>query len=166
MNGCTASMWKNEKFLAVRQVRAWWPSRVSCWLSICPFTCLGVGWEPGPPPAVWAIVAYLNPLFELNPQTPKCCHMDLWSAHLALTRLHRHCHHPSLLQQHPELRVGVLSFLSVVLVLWLAAFCPVLVKKRAAFQFSFLSKYAVRVALLFSPLAPSLAASTTLLLEW
>jgi hypothetical protein len=154
MNGHTASMWKkNWEFLAVRRVGAWWPF-ASVMLTVrFPITWLGVGWEPGLP-AVWAWIAYLNPLFELNPQTPKRCHMDLWSARLVLIHLHRHRHHTSLLQQHPEFRVSVLSFLSMVLFLWRAACCPFSIKQRAAFQLSVLSKYFVRVALLFSPLAP------------
>ncbi len=80
--------------------------------------------------------------------------MDLWLASLVLIHLHHHCHHPSLLQQHPEFTVSVLSFLSAVLFLWRADFCPFSVKQRAAFQLSLLSKYVVRIAHFFGPLTP------------
>ncbi len=131
-----ASVWKVETFLAVRRVNMLWPF-LSVMLTVrFPITWLDVGWEPAPPPAVWAVwtwVAYLNPLFELNPQTPKHRHMDLWLAHLVLIHLHCHCHHPSLLQQHPEFRV-VISFLSMVLFLWQAAFCPFFSQAKSFFS--------------------------------
>ncbi len=91
-------------------------------------------WVRTRPPAVWALGPLFKPAFWLNPQTPKRCLMDLWSAHLVLIHLHRHRHQPSLLQLHPDFKVSILSFLSVVLFLWWAAFCPFSVKQRATFQ--------------------------------
>jgi hypothetical protein len=107
----------NELWMGILLACGVWLPFASVVLTIrFPVMWLGVGWEPGTPtPAVWAWVSYSNPLFELNPQTPKCCHMDLWSARLVLIYLHRHRQHPSLLQQHLEFRVSVLSFLPVVL---------------------------------------------------
>ncbi len=86
-------------------------------------------------------------------------------ARLVLTHLQRHLHHPILLL-HPEFTVSDLSFLSVVLFLFQATFCPFSVRQRAAFSSPFLSKCVARVALLFGLLAPCLAASTTVSLEW
>jgi hypothetical protein len=78
----------------------------------------------------------LTDFLALNPQTPKRCHMDLLLAQLALTHHHHHRLHPSLLLQQPDFRVSNVSFVSVVLFLWQAAFCPFSVKQRAAFQVS------------------------------
>jgi hypothetical protein len=81
--------------------------------------------------------------------------MDLWTEHLVLIHLHHHCHHPSLLQQHPEFRVSVLSFLDVVLFRLWAGFCPIFSQAKSCFSaLPFFSKYVMRVALLFGPLAP------------
>ncbi len=73
--------------------------------------------------------------------------MDLWSARLVFIHLHRHRHHPIILQQHLEIRVSVLSFLYVVLFLWRAAFCPFQSSKELLFSSPLLSKYVMRVAL-------------------
>ncbi len=139
-------------------------------LTVCfSITWLGFGWEPAPPPSplqYWHWVAYLTPFLRLNPQTLKRCHMDLWLACLVLIHLHRHHHHPSVLQQHPEFRVSDLSFLSVVLFLWRAAFCPFSVKQRAAFQLSLFQYICHESSPFIWPTGPRLAASTTVSLEW
>jgi hypothetical protein len=56
-------------------------------------------------------------------------------------------------------------FLSVLLSSGRLSFALFSIKLKAAFQPSFLSKYFVRVALLFGPLASHLAASTAVSLE-
>jgi hypothetical protein len=70
------------------------------------------------------------------------------------------------MQQHLEFRVSDLSFLSVVLFSVRLPFALFLSRKELLFSFPFFSKYVVRVALLFGPLAPSLAVSATVSLEW
>jgi hypothetical protein len=80
--------------------------------------------------------------------------MDLWSACLVLTNLHRHRHHPFLLQQHPAFRVSVISFYPWCFSLagyLLPCFSP---GKSCFSALYFLGKCVVRVALLFGPLAP------------
>ncbi len=116
--------------------------------------------ENQPSPAVLAWVAYLTPLFELNPQTPKRCHMDLWLAHLDLIHLHpHHLHHPFLLQrQLLEPRVRVLSFQPWCFFFSGLLFALLVLQCRAAFSSLSFSEYVVRVGLLFGPLAPRLAA--------
>ncbi len=159
-------MWKCCKFLAVRQVsvmtlREWrvdhpFPYHViRCWVRTSPL------------PTVWALSRLFKPCFlRLNPQTPKRCHMDLWLAHLVLTHLHRHRHHPSLLQQLPEFRESDFSFCHWCFFSCGLFFALFLSSKELSFSSPFSIKYVMRVAHLFSPLAPRLAALTTVSLEW
>ncbi len=114
-----------------------------------------------PHPVVWASVAYLNPAFELNPQTPKRFHMDFWSACLVLIYLHPHqLYHPNLLQQQLlEPRVSILSFQLWWFFFGGLPFALLVLQCRAAFSTLSFSKYVMRVALSFGPLAPRLAAS-------
>jgi hypothetical protein len=60
--------------------------------------------------------------------------MDLWLAQLVLTHLLCHHHHPSLLLQHTEFRVSNLSFLSMVLFLWQAAFFLFFCQAKSCFS--------------------------------
>jgi hypothetical protein len=99
---CTAVMWK-----------------------CCKNSSSAPGQSDGPyPPAVWALSLFKETFWRLTLSTLECCHMDLWSAQLVLTHHHRHHLHPSLLHQHLESRVSNSFFLSVVLFLCWAAFCP------------------------------------------
>ncbi len=144
----------------MRWVWAWSPF-VSVDLTVCfPITWLGNGWEPALP-AVRAWVAYLNPAFELNPQTPKRCHVDLWSAPMVLIHPHPHqLRHPYLLQQQLlEPRVSVISFQPWCFFFGGLPFALLVLQCRAAFSSLSFSKYVSRVALLFGPMAPCPAAS-------
>ncbi len=114
-----------------------------------------------PPPTVWILDCLFNPNFELNPQTLKRRHMELWSACLVLTHLHHHHHHPSLLQQHLEFRGSVLPFLSVVLFLWWAAFCPVQSNKELPFSSPFFDYLCRESSPFIQSTGPRLAALTT-----
>jgi hypothetical protein len=136
------------------------------WIVCFPITWLGVGWEPGPPPTVWA----LSHLFKLpfwgltlrhrNAVTWTCDWHDWFSLiFIVIVIIPSFCY-------NQEFRVSYLSFLSVVLFLCQATFCPFSVRQRAAFSCPFLSKCVVRVALLFGLLTHCLAASTTVSLEW
>ncbi len=65
--GVLLSCKKFKKILAVRQVWEWWPL-ASVMLTVrFPITWFGNVWEPAPPPAVWAWVAYLIPSFWISP---------------------------------------------------------------------------------------------------
>jgi hypothetical protein len=100
---------------------------IRCWVSTSP-----------PPPAVWALGRLFKPSFwRLTPSTLKRCHMDLWSAWLILTHHHHHQLHPSLLYQHPEFRVSVLSFFICGAFLWQAALCRFLSSKELLSSSSF-----------------------------
>jgi hypothetical protein len=164
---CTAVVWKCCKFLAVCGVglmthgkchvdRPFPNHAIRCWVRT----------SPPSPPAVRHWSAYLTPFLTLYPQTPKRCHMDLWLACLVLIHLHRHRHDPSLLQQHLEFSVSDPSFLSMVLFSGGLHIALVLSSKDLFFSCPFLSEFVVRVAFLFSSLAPRLAALTTVSLEW
>ncbi len=87
--------------------------------------------------------------------------MNLWLACLVLTHLHPHkLQHPYLLQQKLlEPRVSVLSFQPWCFLFSGLPFALLVLQSRAAFSSLSFSKYVVRVALLFGPLAPLLAAS-------
>ncbi len=85
--------------------------------------------------------------------------MELWSTSLVLIHLHPHqLHHPYLLQQQFLEPVSVLSFQPWCLFLGGMPFALLVLQYRAAFSSLFFGKYVVRVALLFGPLAPRLAA--------
>ncbi len=83
------------------------------------------------------------PLFELNPQTPKRCHMDLWSACLVLIHLHPHqLHHPYLLQQQIlEPRGSFLSFQLWCLFFGGLPFAVLVLQCRAAYSSLSFSKH-------------------------
>ncbi len=87
--------------------------------------------------------------------------MDLWSVRLVLIHLHPHqLHHPYLLQQQLlEPRVSVLSFQPWCFFFGGLPFALLALQCRAPFSSLSFSKYVVRVAFLFGPLAPRLAAS-------
>ncbi len=69
----------------------WWPIAKVVLTIRFPIMWLGDVWEPAPPPPQYGHwTAYLTPLFELNPQIPLRCRMDLWLARLVLTQLQLH----------------------------------------------------------------------------
>ncbi len=86
--------------------------------------------------------------------TPKCCHIDLWLPRLVLTHHHPHRLHLLPSATSPGVRVSSFPFYPWCFLSGGLPFALFSVKFRAVFQLSFLSKYFVRVALLFSPLAP------------
>ncbi len=132
---CTAVMWKFCTFLAVN-----WVGMMT--LRECrvdrpfPYHVIRCWMRTRPPPTVRALYCIFKPTFwRLTLSTPKRCHMDLWSAQLALTHHHSHRLQPSLLHQHPESKVCNSFFLSIV---FFSGGCllPFSVKQRAAFQLS------------------------------
>jgi hypothetical protein len=132
---CTVTMWKFWEFIAACRVGMM--TLCECRVD-CPFPYQVLGENQAPPPSAWALGRLFKPTFwRLTLSTPKRCHMDLWSARLVLTHHHhRHRLHSFLLHRHPESRVSNTFFLSVMLFLWRAAFCPFSVKQSAALQLS------------------------------
>jgi hypothetical protein len=145
---------------------AWWPFASVVLTGRFPITLLGVGWESGPPRSMGSESSIKTRFLKLNPQMLKRCNMVLWSACLVPIHLHHHCHHSSHLQKHPEFRASVLSFYSWCFFFWWLPFALFQSSKKLLFSTNFLSKYVVRVTLLFGPLASHLAALTSVSLEW
>ncbi len=121
-----------------------------------------------PPPAVWALSRLFKPTFwRISLSTLKGCHMDLWLARLVLTHHHLHRLHPSILDQQPESTVSnPFFFYPWYFLSGRLPFALFQSTKELLFSSPLLSKHVMRVALLFGPLVPRLAASTTVSLEW
>jgi hypothetical protein len=124
--GHTASVWnKFEKSLAVRRVGALWHF-ASVKLTVrFPITLLGVGWEPGPPPHSMGLsrlfkTCFLSLSLRHRNAVTWTCDQHTWFSLIYIAIVIT----PPFCNNTPEFRVIVLSFSSVVLFLWRAAFCP------------------------------------------
>ncbi len=153
------------KFVAVHRV-GMMTHRECCVDHPFPYHVTGVGWELSPPPAGRGTLGRLFKLafWCLSLSTPKLCHIDLWLAWLVLIH-----HYLNRLHQLPSAtlpRGRVSSSFLIGIFLWWAAFCPYSVRLRAVIELSLsLSRYFMRVPLLFSPLASHLAVSAAISLE-
>ncbi len=85
--------------------------------------------------------------------------MDLWLACLVLTHLHLHQHRQHHLLQQQIFELWCVFFGGL-------PFALLVLQCRAAFSFLLFSKYVVRVALLFGPLAPLSGCLGCCSLEW
>ncbi len=153
--------WENSSNAPGQRV----PSRVLCWPSVSRShdRC----WvRTRPPSAVWAWVAYSKPAFWVKPSDT-----ETLSHGLVISTPGSHSSTSTLTSPlpsatiDPQFRVSVISFYPWCFSSGGLHFAFFTQTKSCFSALLFFSKYAVWVALLFSPLAPRLAASTSASLE-
>jgi hypothetical protein len=122
-------------------------------------------WEPAPSQQYGHWTAYLTPFLGL---TLRHRNAVTWTCdqHTWFSFIYNLINFNTLQQKLLKPRESVLSFLSLVLFLWRAAFCPVFSQAKSCFSALPSRNYVMRVALLFGSLAPHLAASAIFALEW
>jgi hypothetical protein len=158
MNGRTASVWKIKEFLAVRQVGAWWPFASVVLTVRFPIKWPGVGWEP-PPLSMGLGCQFTSHFLSLtltNRNVSQGLVISMPGSHSLISTLTS-----SLPSANTPWSLEWTSFFHLwCLFLARCLFLPFCVQaKSCCSALLFFSKRVVRVALLFGPLAPCLAAS-------